>query len=145
MTYPIRTTSPAKPDPRPTRRIRLKPAVYLQRTRALLRSTRRCECGCGRPCHSIHHVIGGNGKEDVPANWMCLNGDGVRGCHGAFTSKNRVWDDQRGEWIEPLDVAAGLRRTMETRRLDVLEYVLVKKGRDWLDKRYPEKDIRPPV
>jgi hypothetical protein len=124
-------------DPRPASVVRLSPFRYRHLTRQLLADTKRCECGCGRPSETVHHVIGGNMRDDVPENMVCLAGDGTRLCHGAFTSKQRTWDYHRGVYISPILVAVGMRERMETERLDVLERVLRVKGSDWLDRVYP--------
>lgn len=129
-----------RPDPKTPARVRLPNRRYLILASSILEGHPRCACGCGRRAQSVHHVIGGNSKEDVRENLLPLSGDGTRGCHGAFTSKHRVWDLGRGEWILPDVVAAGIRFHMETDRPDVLVYVLAKKGRDWLDAHYPRSD-----
>ena len=125
------------PDPKPKRRVRLTPHHYRKQRAAFLAAHVLCECGCGRRAESVHHVIGGNGKEDVPEAWLAMAGDGVRLCHGAFTSRMRVWDE--GVYIDPLEVAWGLRETMETTRKDCLEYVLAAKGVDGLERIYPRR------
>lgn len=75
--------------------------------------------------------------DDLEANLMVLAGDGVRLCHGAITSKQRTWDSERGVYIEPADVLAGIRRRMQRERIDVLGYVLSTRGDVWLDRMYP--------
>lgn len=121
-------------DPRPARRIKLSPHQYRVRTRAFVNKAKTCECGCGRCPHHCHHVVNrSQGGGDVPENWMALN----TLCHEAFTTKHRVWGGTA--YVEPADVAAGLRETMETRRLDVLAYVLAVKGQAWLDRFYVRK------
>lgn len=122
-------------DPKPQKPLRLSRARYNALVRQLLELRPRCECGCGRPSHSAHHVVGRRYGGDVEENLMMLNGDGTRGCHGALTSGMRTWDGDA--YIEPDRVAAGLRRAMETSRPDVLAYAISVKGRDWLARRYP--------
>ena len=121
------------PDPRPER-VRFSRAKYLALVRELLAASPLCECGCGRRSESVHHLLAGNSKDDVPAALVCLNGSGTTGCHGALTSKMRVWDDQRKVYIEPRDVAVGIRRNL---RPNALDYILARKGRDGLDRLYP--------
>lgn len=106
----------------------------------MLREHRFCECGCGRRSSSVHHVVSRGHGDDVYENFMALAGDGVRGCHGAYTTKQRTWDPDRNVWIEPDDVAYRLRHRMETVRVEVLNYVLEKRGVAWLDLRYPKRE-----
>lgn len=123
-------------DPKPPRRVRLNSRQYAEWAgRVKARAAGRCECGCGRPAQTIHHLIGGPGREDVDANAVVLYGDGTRGCHGALTSGNRVFDGS--DVILPMQVASGIRRRLETTRRDALAYILERRGRDWLDRRYP--------
>lgn len=124
------------PDPRPLR-VRLSRPKYLELVRRLLVATPKCECGCGRQAQSVHHLLGGRDKEDVRENLMCLAGDGTRLCHGALTSKMRVWDEGRQVYIDPLEVAHGIRLRLETARLDAKVYIVSKKGQDGLDRLYP--------
>lgn len=126
----------AQPDPKPRRRVRLSSSEYEFLSAVVFESQRnRCACGCGHRAHSIHHLIGGQSREDVRENMVALNGDGVRGCHGAYTSKNPV-HDKHGV-ISPHSVAVGIRRHLDTQRPDVVAYILREKGQDWLDEHYP--------
>lgn len=126
-------------DPKPRRRIRATKFKYGQMVDIMLRRFPHCECGCGRRSASVHHVIRRSWGDDVYANFMALAGDGTRGCHGAFTSKQRTWDPDRQQWIDPVEVAYRLRHRMETVRIEVLAYVLEKRGQAWLDRMYPRR------
>ena len=127
----------AKADPKPRQRKRLSRTSYNKLVRELLAKRVLCECGCGRRAQSAHHVVGRHHGDDLEENLMVLAGDGVRLCHGAFTSKMRTWDPEREVYVLPEEVARGLRRTIETVRVDVLAYVLMVKGAGYLDKHYP--------
>lgn len=83
------------------------------------------------------------GGDDIEANWLAMDGSGTTGCHGAFTSKQRTWDLERGVYIDPIEVGYGLRETMETRRRDCLDYVLATKGLDFLERVYPSRPLVP--
>lgn len=128
-----------RPDPKPRRRVKATKFKYAQMVNVTLRRFPYCECGCGRRSTSVHHVIRRGHGDDVYENFLALAGDGVRGCHGAYTSKQRTWDPDRGEWIEPLEVAYRLRARLDTVRIDVLAYVLEKRGQDRLDRMYPRR------
>lgn len=125
------------PDWRPPRRIKLTRHKYDQLVGVMLRKTQVCECGCGRRAQTAHHVVRRGHGDDIEANLMVLAGDGTRLCHGAITSKQRVFDLERGVYVDPVVVLQGLRRRMETVRLDTLAYALERKGRDWLETHYP--------
>jgi hypothetical protein len=71
-----------------------------------------------------HLVPKGQGGDDVDANIVPLCGSGVTGCHGSLTTHDKHWRT----------VSAALRENL----LDSeLEYVMRKKGPDWLDRVYP--------
>lgn len=127
-------------DPKPRRRLKLTKYRYNQLAGNIIYAANKgggCECGCGRRAETVHHVVRRGHGDDIRENLMALAGDGTRLCHGAITSKHRVWDAERSAYILPGDVLAGMRERMETVRLDVLDYVLGRRGRDFLEKQYP--------
>ncbi len=63
---------------------------------------------------SLHHVYD---RDDVPANFAFLCGDGTRGCHGLITAE----DEQ---------TRAAFGRHILERRHDTIVYVLSKAGRE---------------
>lgn len=92
----------------------------------------RCRaCGrvpSGHPLDSLnrmHLVPKGQGGDDVDVNIVPGCGSGTSGCHGFLTTHAHGWGV----------VAAALRRNLQP---DELAYVIGKKGRDWLDRVYPE-------
>lgn len=86
----------------------------------------RCRaCGTTRSLNRAHLVPKGQRGDDVDANIVPLCGSGTTGCHGKLTDHSRGW---------PL-IAAALRRSLTP---DEIAYVTAKKGRDWLDRVYPQ-------
>lgn len=79
-------------------------------------------CGTARGL-SLHHVYD---RDDVPAGFVFLCGDGVRGCHGLITNEDREARAKLGAFIA-------------AHRPDTIVYVLKKAGReqgvDWFRRR----------
>lgn len=118
-------------DPRPPRRI-----VDRQLLRGLhALPTQPCRA-CGHALGaSLHHLVSkGQRGDDVPPNLVWLCGGGTNGCHGSLT------DHHPASWPSRLHgkpwtvVAAALRSNLTSIELD---YVLAKKGQDWLDRALP--------
>jgi hypothetical protein len=117
------------PSPKPERRVH-DPAAG----RAKVALEGRCRaCGHVPRGHLLdflnraHLVAKGQGGDDVACNIVPLCGSGTTGCHGKLTDHSRGW----------LEVAAALRRNLQ---LDEVEYILRKKGADWLDRVYPQRE-----
>jgi len=115
-----------RPDPKPQRRI-----VDPQAGQAKISWEARCRvCGrvpSGHPLDSLnrmHLVPKGQGGDDVPENMVPGCGSGTTGCHGLLTTHSPGWRS----------AAALLRRRL---RPEELEYVLDKKGQEWLDAHLP--------
>ena len=60
----------------------------------------------------------------MDANIVPLCGSGTSGCHGALTDHRPGWEK----------IASRLRRRL---RPEEIEYMIDKKGLDWLDRTYP--------
>ncbi len=87
---------------------------------------------CGRRAETLHHLVGGIRRSDVPANLIPVCGHGTRGCHGVLTSRNR--DGETGlTWPE---VAREIRATMLH---EELEHVVAEISHDGLNRLYPGK------
>jgi hypothetical protein len=116
-------------DPRPPKRIVDRKAGVEK-----LRREARCRA-CGRSpsghlldaLNRAHLVSRGQGGDDVDANIVPLCGSGTSGCHGALTDHRPGWEA----------TAAKLRSSL---RPDELEYILSKKGQDWLERVYPGEE-----
>lgn len=81
---------------------------------------------CDQPAHSGHHLVPKSLRgDDVEANVVPLCGDGTTGDHGEYENHGVRWRE----------VAAAIRASLHD---DELEYVLEKKGQEFLDRYYPE-------
>ena len=81
-----------------------------------------------------HLVPKGQGGDDVDANIVPLCGGGTDGCHGALTDHHPATEPSllKGQpWVV---VAFALRIRLKDAERD---YILAKKGLDWLDRTYP--------
>lgn len=125
-------------DPKPRKRLVLSKKQYAALVARLLGLFPACECGCGRRSETAHHVVPrGQGGDDVAENLLALAGHGTVLCHGAAEG-NRPFDHVRGEQLTPERTRAAIRRRIDTVRFDVKDYVLERKGLDWLERRYPK-------
>lgn len=122
-------------DPRPQRRI-------ADRQAGIAKVLAEGECrACGQRnfLSRAHLVAKGQRGDDVEANIVPLCGDGTRGCHGSLTDHHPAGWPSRLVGKDWRFVASVLRGKL---REDELEYVLAKKGADWLDRVYPKGDRR---
>lgn len=119
-------------DPRPERRI-------ADRKAGIEKVRREGKCrACGlrvpRLLSRAHLVPKGQRGDDIDANIVPLCGDGTRGCHGALTDHhNASWPSLLMGWPWT-SVASALRRRLSH---EEREYILGKKGEDWLSRVYP--------
>ena len=124
----------ATPDPRPAKRV-VDPRAGVEKCQL----EGRCRaCGripTGHPLDKLnraHLVSRGAGGDDLDENIVPLCGSGTTGCHGRLHSHERGWRV----------VASALRRNL----LHVeIQYVLRKRGVDWLDETYPLLPAEPLV
>lgn len=103
-------------DPRPAARI-VDPAA---RRRALL--THPACAACGNPASNAHHLVSLAQRGcDTAANLVSLCGSGTSGCHGKVHANDE----------------ATRRAIRASLRDDQVEYIIGKKGQEWLNRRYP--------
>jgi hypothetical protein len=126
-----------RPDPKPAKRVKATADQWVQLRKQKLGP---CRC-CGEnmlavfPAYpwnqsglesSLHHVVPKSlGGDDLAENLAPLCGDGTRGCHGLV--------EARDPWACSL---LGLRLTGTER-----DYVLAKKGADFLARYYGVKEV----
>ena len=96
---------------------------------------------CGHADVSLHHLVGGNSREDVADALVPLCGDGTRGCHGIITSTN-PGASLDGTWRTWREVAALLRASLTP---DEKDYVRRVKSQGFLDETYPHNDLSLPA
>lgn len=97
----------------------------------------RCRA-CGRRGYTFlsraHLVPKGQRGDDIDANIIPLCGNGTTGCHGALTDHHKASAPSRLEGEPWTVIASAVRATL---RLTEVNYVLEKKGQDWLNRVYP--------
>ena len=105
-----------------------------------MRRERRCRaCGLSGFHSRAHIVPRGQRGDDVPENMLPLCGSGNTGCHGVF-------DGQSARASYP-SLNVGMEREDFVRtiwlRIEEIEYVLGKKGEDWLRHRFAMRPMTP--
>lgn len=115
----------ASPDPKQSRTVRDPKA----RKAYHLSARQRCAICPTSTDLSLHHVFN---RDDVPANFVLLCGDGVRGCHGRITAENREARLMLGLHIkrERPDIVAHV-----VARINVPEDDRETAARDWFSRR----------
>ena len=131
----VARTTESGDDPRPERRV-------VDRRAGIVKVQREGRCrACGvygvQQLNRAHLVPKGQRGDDVDANIVPLCGSGTTGCHGALTDhhlatapsllKGRPWEF----------VASALRGRLTD---EEVEYVVAKKGADWLNRHYPHRN-----
>jgi hypothetical protein len=100
-----------------------------------------CACGCGRKAETAHHLVPrSQGGDDIIDCLAPLAGDGTRLCHGAFETKQRTYDLDARTYVEPEQVAYGIRDYLERpAQRPKRAYIVRKAGQAFLDAKYPRR------
>lgn len=117
------------PDPKPAKRLIATIAQWRQLRLLKLGPCRGCpDATLSEYAVTLHHLVPRSlGGDDVAGNLIPLCGDGTLGCHG-------IVEDGRGrEDFAAVSARIRARETDEER-----EYVIRKKGREWLEIYYPK-------
>lgn len=89
-----------------------------------------CEIS-GMSAQSVHHLIKrSQGGDDVPENFLAVDGSGTTGVHGDL---ERAPTDPRGR------AARMAARQVIERHPEKRTYVVATKSEEWLDKYYPDR------